>query len=309
VDNVSFQLKNAEILGLVGESGCGKTTTGRMICALEIPTSGKILFREKHVSEIALSDPKSIHRTIQIVFQNPYESLDPKFTVFESLEEPLRAYGIGSSKIEKAQIVEKMMTRVGIPIELKDLYPAKLSGGQRQRIALARSFLLEPALLIADEPVSMLDASVRASILNILLDMRNSIGTSVILITHDIATARHVCDTICVMYLGEIMEIAPTDEIVRLPLHPYTRALLAAVPSPDPNKPIKIELSGEIGSSTDPPKACRLHPRCPFANEKCRTEKPILREIIPNHYAACHWSEKLFLEKGHDSTSETQTQN
>jgi peptide/nickel transport system ATP-binding protein len=202
VDNVSFTLKRTEILGLVGESGCGKTTTGKMICALETPTSGKIFFQGKLVSDIAALDAKNLRRSIQIIFQNPYESLDPKFTIFESLEEPLRTYGIGASKGERTAIIEKMMTRVGISPGLKDYYPNKLSGGQRQRVALARSFLLDPVLLIADEPVSMLDASVRASILNILLDMRNSIGTSVILITHDLATARHICDTICVMYLG-----------------------------------------------------------------------------------------------------------
>jgi peptide/nickel transport system ATP-binding protein len=296
VESVSFSVKSGEILGLVGESGSGKTTTGRLLTLLETPDGGTIQFQGRDIQSLSSSELDIFRREVQFVFQNPYDSLDPKFTIFESLEEPLITHSVGRTKQERRRTIYEIMSRVGISSEVLDLYPSRLSGGQRQRIALARAFMLGPKLLIADEPASMLDASVRASILNILVDLRALKGTSVILITHDIATARHVCDRICVMYMGEIVEIADTDEIVSNPLHPYTRALLAAIPRPDPDSTIDVQLTGEIGNSIEPPTACRLNPRCPYAQERCRTEVPTLREIRPAHLAACHRSEELFLK-------------
>src|SRR5207244_3388652 len=227
-------------------------------------------FEGRDIRGLSPSELDAFRRQVQFVFQNPYDSLDPKFTIFESLEEPLITHGIGRTKQDRRVAIYEIMSRVGIPRDVLDLYPSRLSGGQRQRIALARAFMLGPKLLIADEPASMLDASVRASILNILIDLRAQNGTSVILITHDIATARHVCDRSCVMYMGEIVEIADTDAIVRNPMHPYTRALLAAIPRPDPDSTVDVQLSGEIGSSIEPSTACRLNPRCPHAQERCR---------------------------------------
>ena len=297
VDNVSFWVRRGEILGLVGESGSGKTTTARLITLLERPDSGSVQFEGKDIYGLSPDDLKNFRRHVQLVFQNPYDSLDPKFTIFESLEEPLLTHSVGRTKDERREMVHQTMKKVGVPMEALNLYPSKLSGGQRQRIALARAFALEPRLLIADEPVSMLDSSVRASILNMLLDLRAQSGTSVILITHDIATARHVCDRICVMYMGEVVEFAMADELVTNPLHPYTHALLSATPRLDPDARVTVELTGEIGSAADPPAACRLHPRCPHAYERCRVEEPVLREILPGHYVACHRSEEVFFPK------------
>jgi len=297
VDNVSFWVRRGEILGLVGESGSGKTTTARLITLLERPDSGSVQFEGKDIYGLSPDDLKNFRRHVQLVFQNPYDSLDPKFTIFESLEEPLLTHSVVRTKDERREMVHQTMKKVGVPMEALNLYPSKLSGGQRQRIALARAFALEPRLLIADEPVSMLDSSVRASILNMLLDLRAQSGTSVILITHDIATARHVCDRICVMYMGEIVEFAPADELVANPLHPYTHALLSATPRLDLDARVSVELTGEIGSAIDPPAACRLHPRCSHAYERCRVEEPVLREILPGHFVACHRSEEIFLSK------------
>ncbi len=302
VDGISFWVRSGEILGIVGESGSGKTTTARLIALLERPDAGTVHFEGKDIQSISARELQSFRRKVQLVFQNPYESLDPKFTIFESLEEPLLTHSIVKTKKERREVVYQTMKRVGVPLDVLNLYPSKLSGGQRQRIAFARAFMLGPKLLITDEPVSMLDASVRASILNMLLDLRAQNQTSIILITHDIATARHVCDRICVMYMGEIVESADSDELVDRPLHPYTRALLSAVPRPDPDAVVSVELTGEVGSSVDPPVACRLHPRCPHAYERCRVEPPQLREILPGHYVACHRSEELFLKNWQDAS-------
>lgn len=307
VDGISFHVRAGEILGLVGESGCGKTTAARLLTSLEAPTRGRILFKGRDLSDMSSTERDDFRRKVQIVFQNPYDSLDPKFTIFECLEEPLLAHHIGKNRRGRVKIVEDIMMKTGIPKDLMTLYPSKLSGGQRQRVALARAFVLNPDVLIADEPVSMLDASVRASILNMILDMRNRLGTSIVVITHDLAMARHICDRILVMYLGEIVEAAATEELVKVPLHPYSQGLLSAVPSPDPNKPITVSLGGEIGSSSNPPGGCRLNPRCPYVIKRCETETPELRELEPSHFVSCHRADELFSSRD-ESKSEADWQ-
>lgn len=291
VDGISFEIKKGEIFGLVGESGSGKTTTGRVLLRLIDPTSGKIYFEGKDITTLPEGELKKLRSRMQIIFQDPYESLNPRMTISSIVAEPLRVQGLGSEGEIDTKVRRVLEDVELIPAE-EFLYrfPHELSGGQRQRVAVARAFVLNPDFMVADEPVSMLDVSIRAEVLNLMLVLSNKFDVSFLYITHDLALARHVCDRIAVMYLGKIMEMATTDEIVYEPLHPYTQALISAVPVPDPtSKRIEVVIKGEIPSPINPPPGCRFHTRCPvMIGEICRTKEPSLIDVGDGHYVACH---------------------
>jgi len=291
VDGVSFKIKRREVFGLAGESGSGKTTAGRLLLKLIDPTSGKIYFKGKDITVLPEKDLTPLRRKMQIIFQDPYESLNPRMTIGDILSEPLRVQKIVNSEAEIEERVVEVLKDVELvpPKEFLYRYPHELSGGQRQRVAVARAFVLNPEFIVADEPVSMLDVSIRAEILNLMLDLVEKFDASFLYITHDLALARHMCDRIAVMYLGKIMEMGPTEKIIYEPLHPYTEALISAVPIPDPtSKRIEVVIKGEIPSPINPPPGCRFHTRCPIAEEICRTEEPALINAGGEHYVACH---------------------
>ncbi len=291
VEGINFEIREREIFGLAGESGSGKTTTGRLVLRLEVPTSGKLIFKGQDLAKIKDRDLKPLRRKMQIVFQDPYESLNPRMTVSDILAEPLTVQRLDHNKAEMNEKIRKMLEAVEItpPDEFLLRYPHELSGGQRQRVAVARAFILDPEFIVADEPVSMLDVSIRAEILNLMLDLVEKFNVSFMYITHDIALARHMCDRMAVMYLGKIVEMGPTEKIVYEPLHPYTNALIDAVPTPDPTaKRTKGVLQGEIPSPINPPSGCRFHTRCPVMMEICRKEEPAIVEIEGEHFVACH---------------------
>ena len=291
VDDISFFVRKGEILGLAGESGSGKTTTGRLVLRLVDPTEGKIVFKGRDISRLTRRQLKVYRRKLQIVFQDPYESLNPRMLVKDIVAEPLQVQKVCRTDAELDARVKAALSEVELvpPEEFMYRYPHELSGGQRQRVAVARAFTLNPELVVADEPVSMLDVSIRAEILNMMVDLVQKKGTSFIYITHDLALARHICDRIAIMYLGKIMEIAPTERLIKNPLHPYTQALLQAVPVPDPNlKRAGSVLSGEIPSPINPPPGCRFHTRCPYAMPTCTEDEPPLIEAEPEHWVACH---------------------
>lgn len=288
VDGVSFDIKRGEIFGLAGESGSGKTTTGRLILKLVAPTSGKIIFDGSDITFMKESEFKKFRRRMQIVFQDPYESLNPKMIVRSILEEPLLIQGIYENVEEKLyRVLEDV--KLSPPEEFLFRYPHELSGGQRQRVAVARALVLNPDFIVADEPVSMLDVSIRAEILNLMLDLRRKYGVSFLFITHDLAISRAVCDRLAVMYLGKIVEMGDVEDIVRKPLHPYTQALLEAVPVPDPtSKRIEVRVKGEIPSPISPPPGCRFHTRCPsMIGDVCRMKEPPLVDVS-GRKVACH---------------------
>jgi len=290
VDNVTFDIKKGEVFGLAGESGSGKTTAGRLLLRLTEPTSGKITFKGQDITAVPDSDMKPLRRRMQIIFQDPYESLNPRMTISDIISEPLRVQGIGG-KSDVEEKVHKTLEDVElVPThEFVFRFPHELSGGQRQRVAVARAFVLDPEFIVADEPVSMLDVSIRAEILNLMVALVEKSDASFLYITHDLALARHMCDRIAVMYLGKIMEKGPTDKIICEPLHPYTRALITAVPVPDPTtKRSDVVIKGEIPSPINPPSGCRFHTRCPLAQEICRQKEPALTEYGDGHVAACH---------------------
>jgi len=290
VDDISFDIKKAEVYGLAGESGSGKTTTGRLVLRLVEATSGNILFKGQDITALSDSDMKPLRRKMQIVFQDPYESLNPRMTIGSILSEPLQVQGVGS-EAEREERVMKTLEDVELvpPQEFIYRYPHELSGGQRQRVATARAFVLSPEFIVADEPVSMLDVSIRAEILNLMLSLVDKAGASFLYITHDLALARHMCDRIAVMYLGKIMERGATEKIVYEPLHPYTKALISAVPVPDPTtRRSEVVIKGEIPSPINPPPGCRFHTRCPLAEEICRTKEPPIVDHGNGHCAACH---------------------
>lgn len=290
VDGISFNVKEGEIFGLAGESGSGKTTTGRVLLRLIDPTSGSILFKGKDITALTEAELKSLRRKMQMIFQDPYESLNPRMTITNIISEPLSVQGIGS-ETERKEKVRMILEAVELipPEEFLDRYPHELSGGQRQRVAVARSFILDPEFIIADEPVSMLDVSIRAEILDLMFTMVEKYNASFLYITHDLALARHMCDRLAIMYLGKIMEKASTEKIVYEPLHPYTKALISAVPVPDPTaERIEAVIKGEIPSPINPPPGCRFHTRCPVAIEICRKKEPPLIDIGGEHMVACH---------------------
>jgi peptide/nickel transport system ATP-binding protein len=300
VDDVSFSIAEGETLGLVGESGCGKTTAARCVLRAHEPTSGEILFRtlDEHIVDLArLSSGqlRPIRPQIQMIFQDPYGSLNPRMPIVDIIGEPLLVNGV-TNRAQRVERVAELLRLVGLREEFMQRFPHAFSGGQRQRIGIARALALHPRLVVADEPVSALDVSVQAQILNLLLDLQRDLHLTYLFIAHNLAVVKHICDRVAVMYVGKIVEMAPTQDLFTAPKHPYTAALLAAVPVPDPrHKTSDVELKGDVPSPANPPSGCYFHPRCPHAVDICRTQAPALREIASGHTVSCHRAEELTL--------------
>lgn len=291
VDGVSFQILSKEIFGLVGESGCGKTTTGRLLLRLVEPTSGQVLFKGQDVTSLDLDrEMRSLRKKMQIIFQDPYESLNPRMSIFDIIAEPLRIQrAVSETQIHDAVAEALQELDLAPPEEFMYRFPHELSGGQRQRVAISRAFVLKPEFLVADEPVSMLDVSTRTEVLKLLLSLIERLHSSFLYITHDVALARHMCNRIAVMYLGKIVEQGPADKLTHEPLHPYTEALIDAVPIPDPEaRRTKVVIKGEVPSAVSPPPGCRFHTRCPYAWDLCQKEEPQLLEEGKHRLVACH---------------------
>jgi len=292
VDNISFQIGIEEIFGLVGESGCGKTTTGKLLLRLIQSTSGKIYFKGEDITDLTGQKMRTMRQKIQVIFQDPYESLNPRMSIYDIISEPVHVQKAAKSLEEIKDRVTKVMEDMDLvpPEEFLYRFPHELSGGQRQRVAIARAFILQPQFIVADEPVSMLDASIRSEVAKLILSLKEKFHISFLYITHDIALSRYMCNRIAIMYLGKIVEMGPTDDVIQSPFHPYTEALIAAVPVPDPTvKRTEIVLKGEIPSAVNPPSGCRFHTRCMYAQDICRKEEPPLVESGKNRYLACHF--------------------
>jgi oligopeptide/dipeptide ABC transporter ATP-binding protein len=291
VDGVSFDVIGGETLGIVGETGCGKSTTARLIVRLLDPTSGQILVDGENIAERKGEDLKALHREMQMVFQDPYSSLNPRRRVGSIIAEPFAVHGMLKGEGERRKRVQELMDRVGLNPEHYNRFPHEFSGGQRQRIGVARAIALEPKVIVADEPVSALDVSIQAQVLNLLLALKREMGLTLIFIAHDLSVVRHMCDRVAVMYLGKIVEIGPSDPLYGFPRHPYTGALLSAVPVPDPTGGHRERnlLSGDVPSPANPPQACRFHTRCPKARELCSQEEPLLEDKGSGTRAACHF--------------------
>ncbi len=289
VDGVSFSVHKGEIFGLVGESGCGKSTLGRVVARLIEPTSGEIIFDGKDITRLKSKELKSVRRELQLIFQDPYASLNPRMPVGEIIGEALTIHGIANGA-EKSKRVEKLVDIVGLPKDSVSRYPHEFSGGQRQRIGIARALALNPKFIIADEPISALDVSIQAQIINLFRDLQKEFDLTYLFIAHDLRVVEYISDKVAVMYLGKIMEIATSKEVYNHPVHPYTEALLSAVPIPDPQKKKKrIILKGEIPSPINPPSGCVFHTRCIYAQERCRVEVPLLIPKTDSRLAACHF--------------------
>lgn len=289
VDDVSFTLERGKTLGVVGESGCGKSTTGRAILRLIEPTSGEVLFEGKDITKLSLKEMRKMRTQMQIIFQDPFSSLDPRQTVSQAIEEPLKINGVIKNKKERLERVAELMETVGLAERLVNTYPHELDGGRRQRIGIARALAMNPKFIVCDEPVSALDVSIQAQILNLMKQVQKDMGLTYMFITHDLSVINHFADDIAVMYLGRLIEKAPTETLFANPLHPYTLALLSAVPIPSiHNRNKRILLKGEVGSPINPKPICRFATRCPNVTDKCFQEEPPMVEIEKDHFVACH---------------------
>ena len=291
VDDVSFQIDSGETLGIVGESGCGKTTLARAIVRLLTPTAGRILFEGTDLAILNGSALRLRRRKLQMVFQDPYGSLNPRMTIRQIISEPLGIHRVGKDPKTRSVRCAELLTAVGLDAGAADRYPHEFSGGQRQRIGIARALALEPRVVVCDEPVSALDVSVQAQVVNLLRDLQEKLGMALIFIAHDLAVVRHISHRITVMYLGKAVEIGPSRTVIDHPSHPYTKSLVAAVPVIRRGESVpRLILPGEMPSPISPPPGCPFHPRCPVAQERCRVEPPLLREIQPGHWASCHFA-------------------
>ncbi|MFN8433741.1 MAG: ABC transporter ATP-binding protein [Anaerolineales bacterium] len=295
VDNVSFTIERGETLGMVGESGCGKTTAGRTLLGLYPATSGKTIIDGHSVHEARGSELMKVRRKAQMIFQDPYASLNPRWTVSSIISEPLRVHGLLSNQKARDERVKELLDLVGLNARHINRFPHEFSGGQRQRIGIARALASDPLFIVCDEPISALDVSIQAQVVNLLEKLQDQLGLTYLFVAHDLSMVRHICDRVSVMYLGVMVELAERDELYENPQHPYTKALLSAVPVPDPRKERerkRVILSGDVPSPINPPSGCRFHPRCPIAVERCKAEVPEWREIKPGHHVACHLVEK-----------------
>jgi oligopeptide transport system ATP-binding protein len=291
VEDISFDIYEGETLGLVGESGCGKSTTGRTIVQLLRATSGKVYLRDTDLTAAKGEDLRQMRRNMQFIFQDPYASLNPRMTVGDIVGEPLEIYGVHKAKAERMQRVQELLRLVGLNPYFINRYPHEFSGGQRQRIGVARALALSPEFIVCDEPISALDVSIQAQVVNLLEELQVRFGLTYLFIAHDLSMVRHISDRTAVMYLGKVVELAQREELYNHPLHPYTQALLSAVPIPDPvaeRKRKRIILKGDVPSPVNPPKGCRFHPRCPLAQSICQEAVPEWREVSPAHWVACH---------------------
>lgn len=288
VQDISFEINKGETLGLVGESGCGKSTLGRSLIRLIEPSSGKIYFKNKEITQADGNELRELRKKMQIIFQDPYASLNPRMTIGAILEEPLVIHNLFKSSKERQERVLELIHLVGLRPEHLSRYPHEFSGGQRQRVGIARALAVNPELIICDEPVSALDVSIQAQVINLLMELQQKLGLTYIFIAHDLKVVEHVSHRVAVMYLGKIVELASSDELYKNPQHPYTRALLSAIPIPDPKpRPERIILTGDVPSPLNPPTGCQFHPRCPLADENCAKQSPILESKSPQHFVSC----------------------
>jgi oligopeptide transport system ATP-binding protein len=288
VTGVSFEIKKGETLGLVGESGCGKSTLGRCVIRLIDPTSGKITFGDKDITHLEGHELRDLRRKMQIIFQDPYASLNPRMTIGSILEEPLIIHNLFESPKDRQDRIRQLIDLVGLRAEHLNRYPHEFSGGQRQRVGIARALAVDPELIVCDEPVSALDVSIQAQVINLLMELQQKLGLTYLFIAHDLKVVEHVSTKVAVMYLGKIVEMAESEELYKHPQHPYTKALLSAIPVPDPRaKEGRIILTGDVPSPMNPPSGCHFHPRCPFAGPECSSDVPVLKEKRPSHWASC----------------------
>lgn len=295
VDDVSFQVRRGEMLGLVGESGCGKTTLGLTILQLHRATAGQITFQGSDLNGKSQKDLRDVRKKMQIIFQDPFSSLNPRMTVGDIVAEPLIVHSLYDRNGRNKRVTE-LLDRVGLPSDALERFPHEFSGGQRQRIGIARALALNPTFIVADEPVTSLDVSIQAQVVNLLEDLQQELGLTYLFITHDLSMVRHVCHRVVVMYLGKIVEMAQVEDLYTAPLHPYSEALLSAIPIPEPDieaRRDQIVLTGDVPNPANPPAGCNFHPRCPLADEQCRTLEPELAEIKPNHFVACFHSRDM----------------
>lgn len=292
VDGVDFEIQRGEVFGLAGESGSGKTTTGRLILRLTEPTAGEVLFEGEDLTKLSTEEMRRMRQRMQLIFQDPSASLNPRMSIGEAIGHSLKIFDVAKGQEKRDKVLE-MMEKVELhpPSQFYDKFPHQTSGGQRQRIVLARALMLHPDFVVADEPIAMADVSVRAMLLELMMQLKEDFDLTYLFITHDLATAKYVCDRIAIMYLGLICEMGDLNDVYSSPLHPYTQALLTAVPVPDPHARRTAPMpKGEIPSPINPPSGCRFHPRCPIAQERCSLEEPVLRELAPGHKVACHFA-------------------